>query len=152
MLLIFWILCGLFASVVAGNKGHNGFMWALGGFLLGPLALLATLGLGDRETQRKQNDLLEETRKHNAWMRRKMYEAEEERRYYEEERYRERMRQLPPEEYFEEEDSAYYDNNDKENINYQGHEQADKEMKGNAHSGDRSYLPPLPPPPPPALP
>ena len=104
MLVIFWILCGLFACVVAGNKGHNGCMWALGGFLLGPLALLATLGLGDRKAQRKQDDLLEETRRQNEWMRRKMYEAEEERRYYEEQRYRQRMRQLPPEEYYEEEE------------------------------------------------
>lgn len=108
MLVIFWILCGLFASVVAGNKGHNGCMWALGGFLLGPLALLATLGLGDRKAQRRQDELLEETRRHNEWMRRKMYEAEEERRYYEEQQYRQRMRQLPPEEYYEEEEYDEY--------------------------------------------
>ena len=102
MLVIFWLLCGIFACAVAGNKGHNGCMWALGGFLLGPLALLATLGLGDRKAQRKQDDLLEETRRQNEWMRRKMYEAEEERRYHEEQRYRERMRQLPTDEYYEE--------------------------------------------------
>jgi len=108
MLFIFWILCGLFASVVAGNKGHNGCMWALGGFLLGPLALLATLGLGDRKAQSKQDELLEETRRQNNWMRRKLYEAEEERRYYEERRYRESMRRLPPEEYYEEEEYDEY--------------------------------------------
>ena len=108
MLVIFWILCGLFACVVAGNKGHNGCMWALGGFLLGPLALLATLGLGDRKAQRRQDDLLEETRRQNEWMRRKMYEAEEERRYYEEQRYRKRLRQLPPEEYYEEKEYDEY--------------------------------------------
>jgi len=101
MIFAFWILCGLLASVVAGNKGHNGCMWAIGGFLLGPLALLATLGLGDRKAQRRQDDLLEETRRHNEWMRRKMYEAEEERHYHEERQYRQRMRQLPPEEYYE---------------------------------------------------
>ena len=113
MLFIFWILCGLFACVVAGNKGHNGCMWALGGFLLGPLALLATLGLGDRKAQSKQDELLEETRRQNAWMRRKMYEAEEERRYYEEQRYRQRMRQLPPEEYHDEEEyDEYYEDDE----------------------------------------
>ena len=112
MLVIFWILCGLFACVVAGNKGHNGCMWALGGFLLGPLALLATLGLGDRKAQRAQDDLLEETRRQNEWMRRKMYEAEEERRYYEEQRYRQRMRQLPPEEYYEEDEYDEYPQQD----------------------------------------
>jgi len=110
MLVIFWILCGIFASAVADNKGHNGCMWALGGFLLGPLALLATLGLGDRKAQKKQDDLLEETRKQNNWMRRKMYEAEEERRYYEEQRYRQRLRQLPQQEYYDEnEEAGYYD-------------------------------------------
>ncbi|WP_061546987.1 hypothetical protein [Cylindrospermopsis raciborskii] len=30
-MVIFWILCVLFASVVAGNKGHDGCMWALEG-------------------------------------------------------------------------------------------------------------------------
>ena len=114
MLVIFWILCGLFACVVAGNKGHNGCMWALGGFLLGPLALLATLGLGDRKAQRKQEDLLEETRRQNEWMRRKMHEAEEERRYYEEQRYRQRMRRLSPEDYYDDEEYG----EDRENDEY----------------------------------
>jgi Ni/Co efflux regulator RcnB len=85
-------------------------MWAIGGFLLGPLALLATLGLSDRKAQRAQHDLLEETRRQNEWMRRKMYEAEEERRYYEEQRYRQRTRQFPPEDYYEEEEyDEHYD-------------------------------------------
>lgn len=86
-------------------------MWALGGFLLGPLALLATLGLGDRKVQKKQDDLLEETRKQNTWMRRKMFEAEEERRYYEEQRYRQQLMQLPQQEYIDEDEEAgYYEN------------------------------------------
>lgn len=123
MLIVFWFLCGIFASVVAGNKGHNGCMWALGGFLLGPLALLATLGLGDRQAQSKQDALLEETRRQNEWMRRKAWEAEQERRYYEEQRYRRQMRQLPPEEYYEEdaddelyEDDEYYEGYDDEYV------------------------------------
>ena len=53
--IIFWILCGLFASVIAGNKGHNGCMWSIGGFVFGPLAVLATLGLGDKISQIKHH-------------------------------------------------------------------------------------------------
>jgi hypothetical protein len=141
MLVIFWILCGLFACVVAGNKGHNGCMWAIGGFLLGPLALLATLGLGDRKSQRAQDDLLEETRRQNEWMRRKMYEAEEERRYYEEERYRQRMRQLPPEEYYEEEeyDEHYdYDGYDDEYVDVEATE-GDNETDNQAADKGRDF-------------
>ena len=132
MLVIFWILCGLFACVVAGNKGHNGCMWALGGFLLGPLALLATLGLGDKKAQRKQDDLLEETRRQNEWMRRKMYEAEEERRYHEEQRYRQRMRQLPPEEYYDGEEYCEGD----EYIDVEASDTRDRELNGKQDKSD----------------
>lgn len=37
----FWILCGVFASIVASSKGRSGLAWALSGFFFGPLALLA---------------------------------------------------------------------------------------------------------------
>ncbi len=112
---IIWVICGLFASSVASNKGHNGCMWCIGGFLFGPLAVLATLGLGDRISQRKQDELLEETREQNAWMREKMRQKEreirymEEERYYEEEKYNRQMRQLPPEEYYEDDNKDEYD-------------------------------------------
>ena len=112
---IIWVICGLFASSVASNKGHNGCMWCIGGFLFGPLAVLATLGLGDRISQRKQDELLEETREQNAWMREKMRQKEreirymEEERYYEEEKYNRQMRQLPPEEYYEDDNNDEYD-------------------------------------------
>jgi len=111
MLIIFWILCGFFASVVAGNKGYNGLLWWLGGYLLGPLALLATLGLSDKNAQTKQDELLEETRRHNEWMRRKMNEAEEERRYYEERRFEDKWGFLPEKRYSNEEeyDGGYED-------------------------------------------
>ena len=100
MLIIFWILCGLFASSIAGNKGHNGCMWFLGGILFGPLALLAAVGLNDIKSQRTQDELLEETRRQNEWLRRRVRDEEEERRYLEAERYWKR-RQLPPQEYYE---------------------------------------------------
>ena len=104
MLIFFWILCGLFASSLAGGKGHNGCMWFIGGILFGPLALLAAVGLNNIKSQRTQEDLLEETRRQNAWLRRKMREAEEERRDYEEERNRTQMRQLTPQEYYEDDE------------------------------------------------
>jgi hypothetical protein len=109
MLIFFWILCGLFASSIAGGKGHNGCMWFLGGILFGPLALLAAVGLNNIKSQRTQEDLLEETRRQNAWLRRKTREAEEERRYYEEERNRTQMRQLPPQEYYEDDEEQEYE-------------------------------------------
>ena len=126
--IIIWLICGLLAYSVAGNKGHNGCMWCIGGFLFGPLAVLATLGLGDKISQRKQDELLEETREQNAWMRKKMREKEreirymEEERYYEEEKYNRERKQLPPEEYYEDDnyeryEKEYNDNYDEREIN-----------------------------------
>ena len=126
--IIIWLICGLLAYSVAGNKGHNGCMWSIGGFLFGPLAVLATLGLGDKISQRKQDELLEETREQNAWMRKKMREKEreirymEEERYYEEEKYNRERKQLPPEEYYEDDnyeryEKEYNDNYDEREIN-----------------------------------
>lgn len=37
----FWVLCGVFAAMVASSKGRSGLGWGLLGFLFGPLALLA---------------------------------------------------------------------------------------------------------------
>lgn len=131
---IIWIICGLFASSVASNKGHNGCMWCIGGFLFGPLAVLATLGLGDKISQRKQDELLEETREQNAWMRKKMREKEreirymEEERYYEEERYNREMKQLPPEEYYEDDDMERYGNDNEINITNELDEDYDEEQ------------------------
>lgn len=138
--LIFWILCGLFASVIAGNKGHNGCMWSIGGFVFGPLAVLATIGLGDKISQRKQDALLEETREQNAWMRKKMREKEreirymeeeryyEEEKYYEEARYNREMKQLPPEEYYEDDNMERYGNDNEINITNELDEDYDEEQ------------------------
>ena len=108
MLIFFWILCGLFASSIAGGKGHNGCMWFIGGILFGPLALLAAVGLNDIKSQRTQDDLLEETRRQNEWLRRRVRDEEEERRYLEAERYWKR-RQLPPQEYYENDAEEQYE-------------------------------------------
>jgi hypothetical protein len=37
---------------VAEAKGHDGIWWGIGGFLLGPLAFLASLGLPDLQTRK----------------------------------------------------------------------------------------------------
>ena len=114
MLIFFWILCGLFASSLAGGKGHNGCMWFIGGILFGPLALLAAVGLNDIKSQRTQDELLEETRRQNEWLRRRAREEEEERRYLEAERYWKR-RQLPPQEYYKNDVEVEYDERYEEN-------------------------------------
>ena len=117
MLIFFWILCGLFASSIAGGKGHNGCMWFIGGILFGPLALLAAVGLNDIKSQRTQDELLEETRRQNEWLRRRVRDEEEERRYLEAERYWKR-RQLPPKEHFEnDEEQEYEEEYEEEYIN-----------------------------------
>jgi hypothetical protein len=46
------LACASYAGSVASSKGHDGWPWALGGFLLGPFALLASLGLPDLKSRR----------------------------------------------------------------------------------------------------
>lgn len=50
--LFVWIPCGLYAGVIAGGKGHNIIAWFFGGFVFGPMALLASAGLEDRKLRR----------------------------------------------------------------------------------------------------
>jgi hypothetical protein len=47
LLLFLWIVVAAYTSQVAASKGYSAGAWALGGFLFGPLALLASLGLPD---------------------------------------------------------------------------------------------------------
>ena len=44
--------CAVLARVVAESKGHSGGLWALVGFFLGPLGLIAAAGLADFKAQR----------------------------------------------------------------------------------------------------
>ena len=37
---IFWLICGVGASMIAKSKGYNGCNWLVGGFLLGPIGIL----------------------------------------------------------------------------------------------------------------
>jgi hypothetical protein len=55
LVLIFWLLCGVVAAVVASNKGRSGCGWMILGFLLGPIGVVLALvvsaddkQLGDR--------------------------------------------------------------------------------------------------------
>jgi hypothetical protein len=52
LLLLVALACAGYSSAVAGSKGHDSGPWALGGFLFGPLAFLASLGLPDLKTRR----------------------------------------------------------------------------------------------------
>ena len=98
---VFWILCGVFASTIAGGKGHGGCSWFLGGILFGPLALIATLGLRDRkrdwDTRRlidTQEEMLDEIQRKHDWERRQ-WEQEKERQYLEAESRRADQYRLP---------------------------------------------------------
>ena len=46
-LVIAFIFAAL-SSTIAEDKGHGEFVWGLVGFLLGPIGLLAAVGLSDR--------------------------------------------------------------------------------------------------------
>ena len=49
VLLISAVISGYLTRAVAKDKGHDGTDWFWGGFLLGPLGLLAAVGLSDRK-------------------------------------------------------------------------------------------------------
>ena len=51
-LLLLGLACAGYTGSVASSKGHDVGPWALGGFLLGPFALLACLGLPDLKSRR----------------------------------------------------------------------------------------------------
>ncbi len=52
VLLLIPPLCACYTSAVASSKGHDAFPWAMGGLILGPLALIASLGLPDLKTRK----------------------------------------------------------------------------------------------------
>ena len=52
LVFLMWIPCGIYAGVIAASKNHNWFPWSLGGFVFGPVALIATAGLPDRKLHR----------------------------------------------------------------------------------------------------
>lgn len=46
---LIWILCGIFAASIAQSKGYSGCLWAIIGFMFGPLALLG-IGFMEKKT------------------------------------------------------------------------------------------------------
>ena len=36
---VFWVICGIGASMIARSKGRSGCGWAKVGFLIGPIAI-----------------------------------------------------------------------------------------------------------------
>lgn len=113
---VIWILCGVFSATIAGGKGHGGCSWFIGGFLFGPLALIATLGLRDRkrdwDSRRlldTQEEMLDEIQRKHAWARRQ-WQQEKERQYLEAESQRaEDYRLLPEQEEWDDESEEVLD-------------------------------------------
>ena len=50
--LIVFLIAGLFCFNVAEEKGYNGFLWFIGGFLFSVIALIAVAGLPDRKLRK----------------------------------------------------------------------------------------------------
>ena len=50
--LIVFFVAGLFVSNVAQEKGYNGFVWFIGGFLFSVIALIAVAGLPDKKLRK----------------------------------------------------------------------------------------------------
>lgn len=46
------LVCALLSSSIANSKGWEGSSWGITGFLLGPLALLAVVGLPDKKLRK----------------------------------------------------------------------------------------------------
>ena len=50
--LIVFFIAGLFCFNVAEEKGYNGFLWFIGGFLFSFIALIAVAGLPDKKLRK----------------------------------------------------------------------------------------------------
>lgn len=50
-IVLIWIVCAILSAVVASSKGRSGFGWFLLGFFLGPLGLLAAIGVSKTEAR-----------------------------------------------------------------------------------------------------
>ena len=50
--LIVFLIAGLFCFNVAEEKGYNGFLWFIGGFLFSFIALVAVAGLPDKKLRK----------------------------------------------------------------------------------------------------
>ena len=50
--LIVFTITGLYCLNIAEEKGYNGFLWFIGGFLFSFIALIAVTGLPDRKLRK----------------------------------------------------------------------------------------------------
>lgn len=41
IILFFWVVCGVFAGLIASSKGRSGVCWFIAGFLFGPIGLVS---------------------------------------------------------------------------------------------------------------
>jgi hypothetical protein len=57
MIVVFWVLCGILAAVVATNKGRSGFGWFLIGLLLGPVGFILALVMSKNQPAVEQEAL-----------------------------------------------------------------------------------------------
>ena len=56
LVFLLWIFTGVITGVVAVDKGHAFSSWALVGFLLGPIGLIAVAGLSDKKLRSYMNN------------------------------------------------------------------------------------------------
>ena len=52
VILLIWIPTAFFTANVAGQKEYNAILWFIGGFIFGPLALIAVAGMPDRRARK----------------------------------------------------------------------------------------------------
>lgn len=59
LLFTLWIPMAAMAATVANNKGWSGTNWFFAGLFFGPFGLLAAVGLPDRSTRQKLQQLID---------------------------------------------------------------------------------------------
>ena len=51
--IVIWIVCGIFAASIAQTKGYSGCLWAIIGFMFGPLAMIG-VGMMEKKVAPEQ--------------------------------------------------------------------------------------------------
>ena len=65
--LVVFFITGLYCLNVAEEKGYNGFLWFVGGFLFSFAALIAVAGLPDKKLRKYSRNNEEERRRGRIW-------------------------------------------------------------------------------------
>ena len=63
---LIWLPTAFFTANVAGQKECNAILWFIGGFIFGPLALIAVAGMPDRRTRKYLRRIAEKLDPENA--------------------------------------------------------------------------------------